>query len=142
MSRLQPIILCIDHHWSRLVERKQLLEASGYAVIDAIDGAEALKLFRTSAVDAVVLHYQLPGMNGDVLAARIKRTRPHVPIVLLSTYGPLPDNKLESVDVFLTTSQEPKFLVSTLGRLLTNRTKPFFHRWFAQWTGRNAGVRP
>ena len=142
MSRLQPIVLCIDHHWSRLVERKQLLEANGYAVIDAIDGAEALKLFRNNAVDAVALYYQLPGINGDVVASRMKRMKPHVPILLLSSYGPLPDNKLESVDAFLTTTQEPKFLVSTLRRLITLRTKPFFHRWFAQWTVRNTGVRP
>ena len=90
----------------------------------------------------MAIYYQLPGMNGDVVAARMKRMKPHVPILLLSAYGPLPDNKLESVDAFLTTSQETNLLVSCLRRLLTSRAKPFFQRWFMQWTRRNEAIRP
>jgi len=142
MSRLQPIILCVDDQWSRLIDRKQLLEGNGFAVFETTTGHEALKTFRTSTVDAVVLYYQLPGMNGDVVAAKMKRMKAHIPIVLLCAYGPLPDNKLESVDAFMTTSQEAKFLVSSLRRLLTARPKLFFYRWFENWAGRNQGIRP
>jgi CheY-like chemotaxis protein len=142
MARFSNTILRIDDQWLRLIARKQLLEANGYQAIEATNGDEGLKLFRTSTVDAVVLNYQMPGMNGDVVAARIKRMKAHVPILLLSAYGPLPDNKLESVDAFLLLSQEPKFLLSRLQQLLASRSKPFFHRWFEHWTGRNQGIRP
>ena len=142
MARLPNTILCIDDQWLRLITRKRLLEASGYKVVEAINGDEGLRVFRTTVVDAVVLAYQMPGMNGDVAAARMKRMKPHVPIMLLSSYGPLPDNKLEFVDAFLLVSQEPKFLVSSLQQLLASRSKPFFHRWFDHWTGRNQGTRP
>ncbi len=142
MARLSNTILCIDDQWLRLIARKQLLEASGYNVVEATNGEEGLKLFRTTAVDAVILGYQMPGMNGDIVAARAKRMKAHVPILMLSAYGPLPDNKLESVDDFLLLSQEPKFLVPTLQQLLASRSKPFFHRWFDHWTGRNQGIRP
>ncbi len=142
MARLLSTILCIDDHWTRLIGRKTLLEMNGYRVLETTNADEGLKLFRTSAVDAVVLDYQMPGLNGDVVAARMKRMKPHVPILLLSLYGPLPDNKLESVDVFLLISQEPKFLLSSLQQLLASRSKPFFHRWFEHWTGRNQGIRP
>jgi CheY-like chemotaxis protein len=142
MARFSNTILCIDDQWLRLIARKQLLEANGYRAIEATNGDEGLKLFRTSTVDAVVLNYQMPGMNGDVVAARMKRMKAHVPILLLSAYGTLPDNKLESVDAFLLLSQEPKFLLSRLRQLLASRSKPFFHRWFEHWTGRNQGIRP
>lgn len=142
MARLLNTILCIDDHWNRLIGRKTLLEMNGYRVLETTHADEGLKLFRSSAVDAVVLDYRLPGMSGDVVAARMKRMKAHVPILLLSAYGPLPDKKLESVDAFLLLSQESSFLLSSLKQLLTSRSKPFFHRWFDHWTGRNQGIRP
>ena len=122
--------------------RKMFLENNGYNVLEATGGDEGLQLFRTNAVDAVVLDYQMPGMNGDVVAARMKRIKSHIPILLLSAYGPLPERKLESVDTFLTKSQESKVLLPALQDMLTSRPKPFFHRWFDSWRGRNQTVRP
>jgi CheY-like chemotaxis protein len=97
------------------------------------------KLFRSHAVDAVVLDYQMPGMNGDVVAAKMKRINAHVPIMLLSAYGPLPKSKLSSVDSFLSKSQPPNILLSSLQDLLSDRHKPFFSRWLDHWRSRNQG---
>jgi CheY-like chemotaxis protein len=140
MSRPKATILCIDDHWDGLIGRKKLLESNGYEVLEATGGDEGLKLFTTHAVDAVVLDYQMPGMNGDVVAARMKRVKSHVPIMLLSAFGPLPKNKLEAVDTFLSKSQPPKILLSTLQDLLTGQPKPFFRRWFDTWRSRNEGA--
>jgi len=139
MFRTKARILCIDDHWNGLIGRKMLLEQSGYEVLEASGGDEGLKLFRTHAVDAVVLDYQMPGMSGDVVAAKMKRINAHVPIMLLSAYGPLPKSKLSSVDKFLCKSQPPKILLSTLQGLL-NSDKPFFYRWLDHWKSRNQGV--
>ncbi len=140
MSRAKATILCIDDHWNGLIGRKMLLEHSGYRVLEASDGDEGLKLFRSHAVDAVVLDYQMPGMNGDQVAAKMKRINSQVPIMLLSAYGPLPKNKLSSVDSFLSKSQPPNILLSTLQSLLGNRPKPFFSRWLEHWKIRNQVV--
>jgi CheY-like chemotaxis protein len=128
MSRRKARILCIDDHWNALIGRKMFLEQSGYEVLEATGGDEGLKLFLKHAVDAVVLDYQMPGMNGDVVAARMKRINSHVPIMLVSAYGPLPKNKLRCVDTFLSKSQPPAILLSTL-QTLVSRPKTFFHRW-------------
>jgi len=141
MSRLRKAILCIDDDWNGLIGRKMFLERNGYKVLEATGGNEGLKLFLTHPVDAVVLDYQMLGMNGDVVAARMKRAKSHVPILLLSAYGPLPGRKLEWVDTFLTKSQEPQALLSTLQGLLTSRSRPFFYCWFDNWRGRNQAVR-
>ena len=139
MSRTKATILCIDDHWNGLIGRKMLLEKSGYEVLEASGGDEGLKLFRTRPVDAVVLDYQMPGMNGDVVAAKMKRINSQVPIMLLSAYGPLPKNKLSSVDSFLSKSQPPNILLSTLQDML-GRSKPFFSRWLDHWKSRNQVV--
>src|ERR1700732_5477077 len=140
MFRAKATILCIDDHWNGLIGRKMLLEQSGYQVLEASGGPEGLKLFLSHAVDAVVLDYQMPGMNGDVVAAKMKRINSQVPIMLLSAYGPLPQSKLKAVDTFLSKSQPPDILLSTLQSLLVSRSKPFFSRWLDHWRIRNEGV--
>ncbi|MFZ0289949.1 MAG: response regulator [Candidatus Sulfotelmatobacter sp.] len=141
MSRLKATILCIDDHLNGLIGRKMFLENHGYEVLEATGGDEGLKLFKSHSVDAVVLDYQMPGMNGDVVATKMKRAKSHVPIMLLSAYGPLPTSKLEAVDTFLSKSQPPQILLSTLQDLLNSQPKPFFSRWLDTWRSRNEGVR-
>lgn len=140
MSRAKARILCIDDHWNGLIGRKMLLEQSGYEVLEASGGDEGLKLFRKHAVDAVVLDYQMPGMNGDVVAAKMKRINARVPIMMLSAYEPLPKSKLTSVDSLLSKSQPPSMLLSSLQRLLNDGHRPFFSRWLDHWKSRNQGV--
>ncbi len=140
MSRRKATILCIDDHWNGLIGRKGLLEENGFVVLEATSGAEGLNLFLSHSVDAVVLDYQMPGMNGDIVAAKMKRVKSTVPILLLSAYGPLPKKKLESVDTFLSKSQPPKVLLSAIENLLNAPPKPFFHRWLDHWKGRNQAV--
>jgi len=137
MSRPKATILCIDDHWSGLIGRKHLLEQNGYKVLEASGGDEGLKLFRSRNVDAVVLDYQMPGMSGDVVAAKMKSINSQVPIMLLSAYGPLPKNKLRSVDSFVSKSQPPDMLLSSLQGMLGDQRKPFFSRWLDQWKSRN-----
>lgn len=137
MPRAKATILCIEDQWKGLLARKMLLEKNGYEVLEASGVDEGLKLFLSRNVDAVVLDYQLPGMNSDLVAEKMKRINSSVPIMLLSAYGPLPKNKLRSVDSFLTKSQPPSILLSKLEDLLDDQHKPFFARWLGQWKNRN-----
>ena len=52
----------------------------------AHDGMDALKKFRTWDADAVITDMQMPKMNGEQLAARIREgdRNPNVPIILVS----------------------------------------------------------
>ena len=140
MTGLKRTILCIDDHWNGLIGRKMFLENNGYTVLEATDGDAGLQLFASHSIDAVVLDYQMPGMNGDRVAAKMKRIKSHVPIMLLSAYGPLPKKKLEAVDTFLSKSQPPNILLSTLQHLLEAPPKPFFSRWLDSWKSRNEKV--
>lgn len=139
MSRRPLTILCIDDDWNGLLSRKLLLQQHGYRVIESSDAQEGLRLFCTHTVDAVIVDYQMPGMTGDVVAAKMKGMRSEVSILLLSSYGPLAPKKLRSVDMFLVKSEEPKMLVSSLRKLLS-KPKPFFNRWLIAWRSRNRTV--
>jgi CheY-like chemotaxis protein len=141
MARRKATILCIDDHWSGLIGRKALLENDGYKVMQATSGDDGLKLFASHAVDAVVLDYRMPGMNGDAVAVKMKSIKSHVPIMMLSAYADLPKAKLEAVDTFLSKSQPPKLLLSTLQHLLDIRPKLFFNHWLDTWRSRNEGVK-
>jgi len=140
--RRKVTILCIDDHWNGLIGRKMLLEKSGYEVLEASGGEEGLELFLSHPVDAVVVDYQMPGMDGALVAARMKRLKAHVPIMLLSAFGPLPASKLRSVDTFVSKSQPPSMLLSALHGLLAGRDKPFFSRWLDHWKTRNHVGKP
>lgn len=133
-------ILCIDDHWNSLIGRKALLEQNGYEVWEATSGDDGLKLFLLQSFDAVILDYQMPGMNGDVVAAQMKRLRPQVPILLLSAYGPLPKKKLRAVDLFVHKSESFSCVLVALQDLLESRPKRFFHRWLEHWRSRNQVV--
>lgn len=68
-------VLCVDADAPTLTLRKTLLEAAGYSVLTAASGREALRIMdEKSDVDLVLLDYVMPGMNGDELAERLRRS--------------------------------------------------------------------
>jgi two-component system, OmpR family, response regulator len=136
-KRSKATILCIDDDWSGLIGRTLLLENSGYRVLHTTTAEEGLRLFASHAIDAVLLDYQMPGTDGAVVAAQMKSVKAHVPILLLSSYGPLPEKKLRFVDRFVSKSQPAAILLSSIKGLLARRDKPFFYRWIDQWKIRN-----
>jgi two-component system response regulator RegX3 len=62
----------------------RLLQAHGYDVLEAPDGAEALALLDQEAVDLVLLELSLPGMSGFTLCRAI-RARSDVGIVVVTS---------------------------------------------------------
>ena len=138
MLRRKPTILCIDDEWNQLTGYKALLEDTGYRVLAATSGGEGLEIFYAHSVDAVVLDYRMPGMDGDLVATRMKGINSNVPILLLSGCQGLSQDKLRCVDVSLPKGQSPATLLSTLHDLL-NRQSPFFNRWLGSWRG-NTGA--
>ena len=94
------IILCIDDDEAILSYEKALLERSGYAVLTASSPQRGLRLAATCKCDAVLLDYEMPGMNGDEVALAIKRLRPELLVILLSG-SDVPSHALASVDAFV-----------------------------------------
>jgi CheY-like chemotaxis protein len=66
--------------------RKAFLESHGYGVLIASSGREGLEFLGKHKVDAVVLDYRMPEMDGGEVAREIRRTRPQLPIILLTGF--------------------------------------------------------
>jgi len=115
-------ILCVDDEEPGLVVRKILLEQAGYRVLTARSGAEGIRLFKSTPVDAVVLDYWMAGMNGVAVARELKRLSANVPIIILSAYGTLLDETLGLAEVWIRKGEEdPQYLLAQLAELLTRR---------------------
>jgi CheY-like chemotaxis protein len=112
------LVLCVDDEAVGLRVRQILLERAGYRVLTAQDGYSGLELFANQPVDAVVLDYSMPGMHGGEVALKMRQTKPHVPILLLSAYVGLPDEVSSLVDVYMTKGEGAPALLNTLGGLL------------------------
>ena len=77
-------ILCIDDNRDVLKSLAEVLRASGYSTLIALSGNQGLSLLVRNSVDLVVLDYEMPGMNGDLAAQAIRRSKPEVPIILFT----------------------------------------------------------
>ena len=90
LMAVQPrsLLYVEDNHDARTV-MAEMLRLSGYEVVEAADGAEALAAVALQRPDAIVLDIGLPDMNGYEVARQI-RVLPNlhgVPIIALSGYA-------------------------------------------------------
>ena len=121
---LNPTILCIDDEVVGLQVRKTVLERAGYRVLTARDGHTGLSLFGGEPIDAVVLDYSMPGMDGSQVATEMRRSKPQIPIMLLSAYVSLPEDVLRLVDTFLTKGEGPHALLTKIAELVRRIPQP------------------
>jgi CheY-like chemotaxis protein len=112
-------ILCMDDETTGLSVRKMILESQGYRVLTAENGPDGLAIFSAEPIALVILDYKLPGLNGDVVAERMKQLEPSIPILMLSGYVDLPKETLALVDRYLTKGEGPLIMLKAVAELLT-----------------------
>jgi CheY-like chemotaxis protein len=88
--RTPATILLVEDEASLRDIAKELLEASGYTVVAAANGAEALALSEhhaTGPIQLLLTDVMMPGMSGPALARRIRVRRPSVAVLYMSGYS-------------------------------------------------------
>jgi DNA-binding response OmpR family regulator len=115
-SRTKTLLL-VDDDSSQLAMRKVVLEHLGYAVLTAPDARCGMRLLQRVRPDAVVLDYEMPAINGDVLAAKIRRADGGIPIIMLSGSPSLPSSALAAVDAFVPKAAETSLLIGAIESL-------------------------
>jgi len=61
-----------------------MLESEGYDVIEATNGADALRAVEAAPPDIVLLDMRMPVLDGWGFAAELRRRGHHVPIVVMT----------------------------------------------------------
>ena len=75
----------------RILEFLRLgLEAEGFTVDGAADGAAGLRLALAEPYELVVLDLLLPRLDGFRLLGELRQTRPDMPVLILSARSDLP----------------------------------------------------
>jgi CheY-like chemotaxis protein len=118
MATPSHLVLCVDDETIGLQVRKLLLERAGYRVLTAHDGFTGLALFSSEPVEVVVLDYSMPGMHGGEVASKMRQTKPHVPILMLSAYVELSEEVTALVDLSMTKGEGAPALLERLQSLL------------------------
>jgi DNA-binding NtrC family response regulator len=94
----------------------RILERKGYRVIQCGDAASALAV--TDPLDLLVVDFVLPDVNGRDLTAKLRETRPTLPVILMSGYLPDPALAPAAPSTFMQKPMTPTVVVETVERML------------------------
>ncbi len=82
------VVLVVDDEDLVRMTTSEILQDLGYQTLEASDAAAAEAILRGGEpVDAVVTDHLMPGMTGAQLALSLRRTRPDLPVLLVSGYA-------------------------------------------------------
>jgi DNA-binding response OmpR family regulator len=121
------IVLVVDDTDANRYVVVRHLTRSGYEVMEAANGRDALRLATTALPDLVVLDVRLPDINGFEIARQLRedpRTA-GIPILHISASFTDPETKARGLDNgadgYLTHPIEPEVVLSTVNALLRAR---------------------
>lgn len=113
----QRRILWIDDEITELQPHILFLEHNGYDITTATNDSEGFSLFEAGIYDAVLLDHKMPEMDGIRILSKIKKSRPHLPVVIVTGS----DQKhimstaiIHQVDDFLIKPVSPRQIASVL----------------------------
>ncbi len=84
---MYPSVLIVDDEATIIDSLEGILSDDGFEVIHAYNGYEALKKIDTHSPDIVLLDIWMPGMDGIDTLKEIKKTNPHLPVVMITGHG-------------------------------------------------------
>ncbi len=99
-KKTKSTILVVDDSITTRTLEKNILESSGYNVVTAVDGQEAMDKLKNRKVDLVVTDIQMPRMDGFALSSAIKKDKnfQNLPIILVTSLESEEDKK-RGIDV-------------------------------------------
>jgi signal transduction histidine kinase/CheY-like chemotaxis protein len=79
-------ILLVDDSEPAIIQLKDILEESGYKILVARDGVEALGIVTRTIPDAMILDLMMPGIDGFNVLQTLRGAEPtaHIPVLILT----------------------------------------------------------
>jgi CheY-like chemotaxis protein len=119
----RPLILIVDDELLIRESLADVLSESGYETLTAAAGEEALELYETHDIDAIVTDMYMGGSDGFVLIHALRTRGDTVPIVVMSGGQPELARTL-GADATLSKPFRPRTLMQLLDRLLDRAATP------------------
>lgn len=121
-------ILVVDDEPDTVKTLSFRLKSSGYEVIAAVDGLEALNKARKEKPDLIILDLMLPKMDGYHVCRLLKfdEEYSHIPILMLTARTleiDLLTGLKTGADEYLTKPYDSKKLLQTIQDMLASRTR-------------------
>lgn len=125
-GNLCTILIAEDERINRLA-LKRILEKSGYRILEAENGIQALKILETENPDCILMDIQMPEMDG-IEATKIIRDRnkfgekSHIPIIALTAYTmPEDREKINSagLDDYISKPVNMEYLLKSIAKFVT-----------------------
>ncbi len=112
----RPVLVVDDDDATRAAEHA-VLSDSGFRVVEARDGAEALRIMQDDPPALIVLDVQMPGVDGPEFARELRMALSHVPLVIL-TGAPDPRHEADrcNAEAYLAKPYEASELVRVVKR--------------------------
>ena len=124
-NKAETVLLVEDTEDNRFMMRR-LLEMTGYRVIEAMNGEEAVKLARTEIPELILMDLSLPVIDG-LAATRLIRKLPHfeaTPIIAVSAHDTT-DFQMEAIQAgcnrYITKPIDFNELEALIAELLTQK---------------------
>ncbi|WP_319471559.1 sigma-54 dependent transcriptional regulator [uncultured Pseudodesulfovibrio sp.] len=86
-----PTVLVVDDDDNILQVLEARLLSSGLKPLLADRAETALEMLADEAVDCIVSDVKMPGMGGQGLLREVLENWPHIPIIMLTAHGTIPD---------------------------------------------------
>jgi signal transduction histidine kinase/CheY-like chemotaxis protein len=118
-SRKGRILVIDDEEWV-LELAQEFLERSGFGVVTANGGREALEILRggeEKKIDAVVLDLTMPDLDGQQTFLEIRALRPDLPVILASGFSEeATENRFppDQIAAFVRKPYEPEDLIDAI----------------------------
>ncbi|WP_020670229.1 response regulator transcription factor [Amycolatopsis nigrescens] len=126
MNELSGRVLVVDDDETVRDVVRRYLEAAGFAVEVAGDGAEGLRRFAETRPELVVLDVMMPGINGLEVCRRLRAVSA-VPVVLLTALGE-EENRIAGLELgaddYVTKPFSPKELALRVSSVLRRARMP------------------
>jgi CheY-like chemotaxis protein len=76
-----------------------MLEDMGHTVVEAYGAKDALAALSAQEFDLVITDQAMPYMTGVQLVGEIRKTQPHLPVIVATGYAELPPGTAHGVQV-------------------------------------------
>ena len=124
MTENKKTVLLVDDEPDLLESLAIRFKASGYNVLTAIDGLDALQKARTLSPNLIILDLMLPKMDGYKVTRLLKfdNRYSHIPILILSARGQDLDKEMgknAGADDYMVKPFDSLDLISRVKRLLS-----------------------